>query len=300
MTDQKNEDTTLNVKNEKAEELIDQYLKEEKAENLTQLVEHIRTCRILVPANLNEKKQPVPCLLQGPENTRYFPIYTSKAQFPETPKSPAILNLPFLAANHMVSQHKGQADGIVINPFTQNLIFKWAMIERIEEVEKKRNQKGQTKTVEMNEQQYYAFERKEFEFGHLPKQFFSKGKEMLDELCSRKEEYIDELYESGYQHPRMYPYLREEFSVMVINPAENMMLVRLDMPERGIEVPLCYRVYLSWDEETEKGRYFTIERMDEDGKYLLGELDAELKHSSHGEIPVDGAELQRVMELLHL
>ncbi len=298
MTDQKNEDTTINVRNDEVERLIDQYLGEQTPENLNQLVLAIRQGRILVPANLNEKKQPVPCLLQGPDSTKFFPVYTSKEHLPEKPKSPAVLNLPFLAANHMVAQHKGQADGIVINPFTQNLIFKWAMIEKIEEVEKKYNSQKQTKTVEMNAEQYFAFERKEFEFGHLPRRFFSQGKEMLDELCSRKEEYIDELFESCYQQPRMYPYLREEFSVMVLNPAEQVTLVRLDLPERWMKIPSCYRVYLAWNEKEEKGRYFTIEKTEEEGKFLLGEMDRAFRHIKHGENPEDGAELQHVLDLL--
>ncbi len=67
-----------------------------------------------------------------------------------------------------------------------------------------------------------------------------------------------------------------------------------------MEIPSCYRIYLSWDAAQEKGRYFTIERTKEDGKWLVGEMEADLKHTGHGEIPAGGAEMQKVVELLEI
>ncbi len=234
MSDQEKENLTINVRNEEIEEFIDTYLKENTPQHLNQLVVKLIASRILVPASMNQQKKPVPCLLPGPENTSYFPLYTSKEHIPAKPKSELVLNLPFLAANHMVEQHIEQIDGIAINPFTQNLVFKRALVEQIAEAEKKRQAGGQKKKVELTPEQYFAFERKEFEFGHFPKKFFEQGKEMIDKLFEEKEQYIDELFESCYQHPRMYPYLTEEFSVMPLNLSEDMLLVQIGMPEQGI------------------------------------------------------------------
>ncbi|MFQ7336895.1 MAG: hypothetical protein ACLROW_09885 [Roseburia faecis] len=41
----------------------------------------MRTRRVLVPANLNDEKKPVPCLINSPKNGMFLPIYTSKRRF---------------------------------------------------------------------------------------------------------------------------------------------------------------------------------------------------------------------------
>lgn len=289
---------TLEVKNEDVEERIRAYLEEKTPENLRKLVELIRTRRVLVPANVNEKKQPMPCLIKNPQNESFLPIYTCKEQIPREPKSAAIMNMPYLAVNHMVVQQKDAVSGIVINPFTQPLIFKKELIDRIDEAEQQRKAGTQKKTVNLTPEQYLQFERREFEFGHLPKCFFEQGKAMLDELCEKKEAFIDQLFEAGYQQNRMYPYLPEDFSVMVMNISEELLMVRVDLPNRDMGIPSCYRVYFSWNTETGKGRYFTIERTKEAGRRLLGEFGADLKHIDHGEAPAEGAELQRVIDLI--
>lgn len=99
--------------------------------------------------------------------------------------------MPFLATNNMVFQQDEKVSGIVINPFTQNLIFKRALVEKIEEVEKKRKEGAQPKKMQLTQEQYLLFERKQFEFGFMPKRFFAQGKQMMDDLCEKKEEYMD-------------------------------------------------------------------------------------------------------------
>ena len=208
---------TLDVKNEDVEAQIDLYLKEKTGENLNALIELMRTRRVLVPANLNDEKKPVPCLINSPKNGMFLPIYTSKKEIPESPRSEAVINMPFLATNNMVFQQDEKVSGIVINPFTQNLIFKRALVEKIEEVEKKRKEGAQPKKMQLTQEQYLLFERKQFEFGFMPKRFFAQGKQMMDDLCEKKEEYMDQFFEECYQQKRMYPYLPEDFSVMVMD-----------------------------------------------------------------------------------
>ena len=230
---------TLDVKNEDVEAQIDLYLKEKTGENLNALIELMRTRRVLVPANLNDEKKPVPCLINSPKNGMFLPIYTSKKEIPESPKSEAIINMPFLATNNMVFQQDEKVSGIVINPFTQNLIFKRALVEKIEEVEKKRKEGAQPKKMQLTQEQYLLFERKQFEFGFMPKRFFEQGKQMMDDLCEKKEEYMDQFFEECYQQKRMYPYLPEDFSVMVMDLSDSLLIVRVDLPVRDMGVPSC-------------------------------------------------------------
>lgn len=292
-----NPNMTLDVKNEDVEEKIALYLNEKTGENLNSLIELIRTRRVLVPANVNEENKPVPCLISSPNNGMFLPIYTSKKEIPQEPKSAAIVNMPFLAVNNMVFQQGEKVAGIVINPFTQNLIFKSALVEKIEEVEKKRREGAQPKKMQLTPEQYMLFERKQFEFGFLPKRFFEQGKQMLDELCEKKEEYIDQFFEECYQQKRMYPYLPEDFSVMVMD-MDSALVVRVDLPTRDMGVPSCFRVYFSWEEEKNEGRYFTIERTPEPDKHLLGEFKKDWKHVDYGEAPAEGAELQKVLDII--
>jgi hypothetical protein len=167
--------------------------------------------------------------------------------------------MPFLAANKLVAQQPDKIAGLVINPFSHNLIFKKPLVERIEEIEAKRG-KGGARKVRMSQEQYRCFEHSQFAFGHFPKTFFAHGSEVIAGLFDKKEAYVDQLFEMGYQQPRMYPYLEEDFAVTVMNITNELCIIRVDMPQKDLGMPSCRRIYLSWNEQLGKGRYLTIER----------------------------------------
>ena len=295
---------TLEVKNEKLEELVKQYTDEKNADNLNALIEELRKCRLLVPANINEEKKPVPCMLNSKDKGMYFPVYTALKQIPQSPRSEAIINMPYLAVNEMTAQQQENLGGVAINPFTDNLIFKMPLVLRIQEVEKKRRElakqggEPKKKTLQLTPEQYLQFERRQFEFGFLPKRFFEQGQTFMDELCEKKEEYIDQLFEEAYQEKRRYPYLPEDFSVMVMNIAEDLLIVRVDLPAQDMAAPSCLRIYLAWNEVAGSGRYLTIETVKDAKERKLGELTLDWKKVDHGVAPVEGAELQYVIDLL--
>ena len=295
---------TLDVKNEKLEELVKQYTDEKNADNLNALIEELRKCRLLVPANINEEKKPVPCMLNSKDKGMYFPVYTALKQIPQSPRSEAIINMPYLAVNEMTAQQQENLGGVAINPFTDNLIFKMPLVLRIQEVEKKRRElakqggEPKKKTLQLTPEQYLQFERRQFEFGFLPKRFFEQGQTFMDELCEKKEEYIDQLFEEAYQEKRRYPYLPEDFSVMVMNIAVDLLIVRVDLPAQDMAAPSCLRIYLAWNEVAGSGRYLTIETVKDAKERKLGELTLDWKKVDHGVAPVEGAELQYVIDLL--
>ena len=295
---------TLDVKNEKLEELVKQYMDEKNADNLNALIEELRKWRLLVPANINEEKKPVPCMLNSKDKGMYFPVYTALKQIPQSPRSEAIINMPYLAVNEMTAQQQENLGGVAINPFTDNLIFKMPLVLRIQEVEKKRRElakqggEPKKKTLQLTPEQYLQFERRQFEFGFLPKRFFEQGQAFMDELCEKKEEYIDQLFEEAYQEKRRYPYLPEDFSVMVMNIAEDLLIVRVDLPAQDMAAPSCLRIYLAWNEVAGSGRYLTIETVKDSKERKLGELTLDWKKVDHGVAPVEGAELQYVIDLL--
>jgi hypothetical protein len=289
---------TIEINNDEMEALLVRYASEKNTESLNALANHMRQSRVLVPANLNDKKQPIPCFIRSKNGELFIPIYSSKTQIPKEPKSPAILNMPFIAVDQMAIRPELKCSGIVINPFSNNLIFKEELLKRFDEVEKARREaaKNGMKTVKMTQKEYTAFERKQFEFRFLPKKLFEEGSAFVETLCEEKETYLDSLYEESYQQKRLYPYLTEDFSVMAMDISEELLIIRVDMPTRDMGVGLCSKVYVVWNPKEQTGRYFTIEKGQEDN--LLGEIDSKLGRTDWGSAPVEGAEISRLIELL--
>lgn len=288
---------TLDVRNDEVEEALKEYAAENTPEKLSNLLNKIRLTRVLVPSDVNDKKQPYPCLIKNNNGDMFLPIYTTKEQIPAEPKSAAIMNLPFLAVVDMASKPELNVGGVVINPFTHNMVFKKPLIEKIVEIEKNMAEaQNQPKKVELTAEQYVIFERSRFEKGFLPEKFFENPSEFVEQLLDKTETMIDELYEESYQQKRMYPYLEEEFSVMPMNISEDFTVVRVDFPTRDL-VPGCsVRCYMTLDKNTNQAKYFLIEKAAEDGRNLT-EVTADHKGVNHGPAPVEGAELQGIIDL---
>ena len=298
MSDNQSE-KVMELENDTLLELMKKYLAEQTPENLNTLILHLRECRILTPANLNEKKQATPVFIKNPNGEVFLPIYTDKEQLPEDAGAPVIVNVPYLEANAMVARDDILATGIVINPFTTNLVFKNALILRIEEVEKKRkeNQAPQTRTVQMTEEQYVLFERKQFEAVFLPKKLYAEKEVFVEELLSRKETFVDQLFEESYQNKRLYPYLEEEFAVTALTIEDGFQVVRLDLPKRDCPVGACERVYFAWNQKSQEGSYFMAEKTNQDGTFKLVEITSDWQRKEYTET-VEGSEIQLIMEEL--
>ena len=290
---------TMELNNDALEELIDIYSKDQTPENLNNLVRKIHDSRVLSPANLNEEGKPLPCLLTSQENGTFLAIYTSKQHIPEKPKSPAVVNIPYMAANMVALKEGNNANGIVINPFTQNLVFKKNLLERIDEIEKAIKAAPKATKVRLTQEQYVNFERHQFEAVHIPTRLFKEGQEFIDALCARKEELIDEFYEASYQQNRLYPYLPEDFSVMPMDISEELLVIRIDFPARNIVQGCSQRAYIAWKKEEKAAKYFLIEAVIKDAPMTLAEVTEDHKHISRGEAPVEGAELQRILDLVN-
>jgi hypothetical protein len=288
---------TIEIENKELGELIVEYNENKDAQHLTALVNHIINCRVLVPAMMNDDKSPAPAFIQNDDGELYMPIYTSAKHIPQEPASPLIINMPFMAVVEMAVTPDFNVEGVFINAFTDSLIFKLPLLQKIYNVEKDKTQ-GVIPLDQLTDEQYHIWSRKQVEFTLLPKKLFEEGEKFITELSDGKEEYMDKLYEEFYQEKRMYPYLEEEFSVMTMNISEDISIVRVDFPERYMEVPSCYRVYLVWDKQKDEGKYYTIEKTMNDSIRLLGEVIPEISHVSHGEAPNDGNELQTIIDLV--
>lgn len=288
------EKMTMEITNDKLEEAIKLYAAERTKENLSTILNLLRPTKLLVPAMLKAPDQPTPCFLKNNEGEQFMVVYTSKAQIPEEPKSQAILSMPFPACNNVVVKPELNLTGMVINPFSDNLVLKTELIQKLHEADQKA---AQMKQVKMTPQQFDVFVKKQVEFGIIPKRLFTEGEEFVQKLCDEKESFVNEIFAVAYQETKLYPYTENDYSVMALDIAEDLTLIRIDLPEKGLVTPLCYRVYITFNPQTKKAGYYTIEMTEEKGVRLLGEILTDGKHASHGEAPVEGAELQKVMDL---
>lgn len=288
---------TIHVNNEELERLVQAHMENRNADTLNQLLNHLTRCRILIPAmkGANSSK-PLPCLLRAGNGENMLPIFTGFKHTEKAPKSQGIMNMPYLAANEMVVKSNGEISGIVINPFTDNLVFTKVLVQKIAEVEAMK--KNGVKQVKMTDAQYAVFERMQFEKSFLPKKFFADGKQFMRDLDERREAYLDVLFEESYQQKRMYPYLEEDFSLMVMTISEDLTVARIELPDRNLAPGVSLRAFLAWDDKKKEARYFTIDIGKENTSRVLAEVTGDCKVISHGRAPEDGGELQRVVDLV--
>ena len=237
---------TIYVNNDELEQLINIYKEDKNAEAFNRVINKLVGCRILVPANVDPNmKKPMPCMLRAGENDMFLPVYTSLKHVPKEPKSAAILNMPYLSSNGLVLSAKENIKGIVVNPFTDNIILKPDLIRKIAEVEELKKKGAQP--VKMSGDQYMVFERLNFEKKFLPKTLFEEGRALFERLDERKEAVIDELFEQSYQQKRMYPYLEEDFSVMLLTISEDLTVARIEFPTKDVAAGVAYRGFLCWN-----------------------------------------------------
>jgi len=288
---------TIHVNNDELEQLIAAYTSNKNAETFNRVITKLVTCRLLLPGTMNSNtKTPSPYLLKAGETDMYLPIFTSLKHVQKAPKSQAILNMPYMHTNAMVLNAKEDVKGIVINPFTDNILLKKDLLQNIAGIEEMK-QKGMGQ-LKLTGEQYLVFERMNFERRFLPKRLFDEGQGFFERLEERKEAFLDELYEESYQQKRMYPYLEEDFSVMLLTISEELKVARIEFPTKDMAPGVAIRGFLSWNPKNAVGHYFLIEQGKEPDTKIFSEITRELKYVSYGQAPVDGMELQRVLDLV--
>ncbi len=285
---------TMEITNERLEEAIREYTAERTPERLQTLLNLMRPTRLFIPAMLKSPNQPAPCFLKTNTGEQFLAVYTSKGQIPKEPKSQAILSVPFPECNNIVVKPELKLSGMVINPFSDNLVLKAELIQKLHEADVKASQ---MKQIQMTPAQFQAFVRRQVEFAVLPKRLFAEGETFVNQICEEKESLINQIYAESFKEAKLYPFTEQDYSIMALDIAEDLTLIRVDLPEKGLVAPLCYRVYLTFNPVTKKAGYYTIEKSREKNVRILGEVRQDGSHESHGEAPVEGAELQRIMDL---
>ena len=289
------EKTTMEITNDRLEEAIKDYAADRTKEKLTAVLNLLRPTKLLVPAMLKAPDQPTPCFLKSGAGEQYFVVYTSKEQMANAPKSQALLSMPFPACNSVAVKPELNLSGMVINPFTDNLVLKIELIQKLHEADEKMAK--QPKQIKMTPQQFQAFVKNQTEFSVIPKRLYTEKAEFVQKLCDEKEAFVNELFAAAFKEPKLYPYTEDDYSVMALDISEDLTLIRVDLPDKGLVPPLCYRIYITYNPLKDEAHYYTIEMTKEKDVRLLAGVTEDAKHVSYGNAPVEGAELQEIMNL---
>lgn len=288
------EKVTMEITNDRLEEAIKEYAAERTKENLSTVLNLLRPTKLFVPAMLKAPDQPMPCFIKNNSGEQFFVAYTSKEQIPAEPKSQALLSMPFPACNNIVVKPELKLNGMVINPFSDNLVLKIELIQKLHEADQK---VPQMKQVKMTPQQFNVFVKKQVEFGVMPKRLFAETDTFVERLCEEREAFVNEIFAETYKEAKLNPYTEADYSVMALDIAEDLTLIRVDLPEKGMIPTLCYRVYITVNPQTKKAGYYTIEMTKEKDVHMLAQVLPSGKREEIGEAPVEGAELQKIMDL---
>lgn len=106
-------------------------------------------------------------------------------------KSQALLSMPFPACNSVAVKPELNLSGMVINPFTDNLVLKIELIQKLHEADEKMAK--QPKQIKMTPQQFQAFVKNQTEFSVIPKRLYTEKAEFVQKLCDEKEAFVNEL-----------------------------------------------------------------------------------------------------------
>ncbi len=299
------------IDNSALEALLDTFAKERNKESYAKVMEALEKTTVFVPILMPEGLDPAemeklksgagtkvsgtakitPCLLKKDTGEQVLPIFSSKQQATETRKSPAVLALPFFKCVDLVMTNKDKIQGIVLNPFAQNMFIGMQMLE----VAEKRSKLAQAPKVQLTAEQFHQLADRRICLEMLPAFLFEKGREGLDRLQHEEGQFLLSQYQSVYPAQIKVPYRADDFSLLTLNITEDIQVTRLDMPERKGAVDACRRVYAVWDKTNEALSYYTVEAT-KDG-LQIGQVDAERKHALLEPLPENGVEIERIVSL---
>lgn len=118
----------------------------------------------------------------------------------------------------------------------------------------------------------------------------------MNRLCEEKETFVCSIFAEAGSRGKGNPYRESDFAVMALDISSELTLIRVDLPGKAEHAPFCHRVYFTFNPKSSQAGYYTIEKAANQDKKRLGTVDMEGKHLDLGEAPVEGVELQEIIE----
>lgn len=237
---------------------------------------------------LPDGANPQPCVLENKEKQKFLAVFTAQEHLEKenAPKFPLTLNMPFEACTNMLRKNK-ELEGIVINPYTQNIIFR-----------QNANQKARPEKVQVTMEQYHVMKRQELESFRLPKTLFEQKAVFIETLCSDKGAVLKELYDTLYDDEIANPYTAQDFDFMSLSITQDLTVVQITMPSKNAQPNTCKMVVAAYDKAKEKAWYYAIVFVSLEEGFKMVELMEDGTLSQLGAAPSEGSELSTIIELI--
>lgn len=300
--------------NKKLEELIVQFVDTKDNQIFGQMMEAMEQSVVWVPAlppskmtpemqiamkarkpiPFDKNNQPQVCLISKEDGTKLFPIFTSREQIPKDKLPPMLMNPPFKAVVAMAKANQAAIEGIAVNPFSEKGVV---LNNKLVDVAANRLNSSGAKTVQVTEKQFNAMAHTKVAREVLPAKLFKEAETTINDMRLNKEGLIIDMYKSIYPAEISCPYTEDDLAVMMLQIEDELLIVRVDMPEANMLPGGPARIYIAC-EGTDKVRYFIIEKAVKGQTANMAEILSDGKYVEISEAPDNGVEIETIMSLI--
>lgn len=288
------------IDNARLEDAMQVYMKDQDKEHLVQLAYAIQNTKLFVPAMAVRKQKQggfQPYIVKNGDGDMYMPAFTSMKKFPNNQKYQAMLKIQYKQCVSMLLDNPTLVQGIVLNPYSDNLTLKSQMLELSRKVEQ--SEKAAPKAYSVKTDDFRMIVRHNVEFHKIPEKLFAQKLEFIRTL---NEETLCELYKEPYTEvgqEAQYPYTKDSFEMMELSIREDLSIMQISAPSKYLYQTNCRELYIVWNPLTEQIGYYVIEKgMDtEEIKFHLDVFKEDGTWEKLEAAPAEGNVMNRVMEL---
>ena len=233
------------------------------------------------PVKLTSQASPNPIILKNNKGEQFLAVFTGKGQIPEGQRYPAMMFVPFKECARMAARKELGLTGIVLNPFTDNLVLHAAALERL------------------NRKEVQILPEDKIARDDLSGRFYRDRQGFMEKIGSEKENFVFESYGEAYRillgEKAVFPYRKEDFGVIAMNISDTLHMARIGLAEGGSVKGVCLCAFCCYNPETGEAVYYLIQRGAKGQKNRLLTVDERGNCSELGEAPEEGSELFELM-----
>ena len=234
-----------------------------------------------IPVKLTGQTRPSPIVLKNEKGEKFFAVFTGKGQIPEGQRYPAAMFLPFRECAKTALRKEFGISGIVLNPFTDNLVLHTAVLE----------------ALSRKEAQILPEDRIARDL--LPGRFYRDKAEFMEKIGREKESFVFSCYEEAYRNLQgekaVFPYRKDDFGVITLNISDTLHMARMALAEGGTVKGVTLCAFCCYNPETGEAIYYLIQRGGKGQKNRLLTVDKQGTCADAGEAPEEGSELFELM-----
>lgn len=233
------------------------------------------------PVKLTARTKPSPIVLKNDKEEKFFAVFTGTGQIPGNQKYLAMMFLPFKECARAAAKKELGLSGIVLNPFTDNLVLHAAALEILGRREAPISAEDKIARDVFSES------------------FYKDRAGFMEKIGSEKEKFVFEHYGEAYRkllgEKAEFPYRREDFSVITMNISDTLHMARIALAEGGSVKGVCLCAFCCYNPKSGEAIYYLIQRGAKGQKNRLLTVDERGNCSETGEAPEEGSELFELM-----